>query len=119
MRHSRPLKPGEFCALAWLAATAPAPGHRLPALGLPGADGVCIVVRKRPRPGSRDKLGPDHPAFPVIVDLVGKGRARVKLVGAYLNTEQGPPYADATRIAQAFVARVQRLAACHGEAQTG
>jgi len=52
------------------------------------------------------KLGPDHPAFPVIVDLVGKGRAWVKLAGAYLNTEQGPPYADATRIAQAFVTRV-------------
>jgi D-galactarolactone isomerase len=51
------------------------------------------------------KLGPDHPAFPVIVDLVSKGRAWVKLAGAYLNTEQGPPYADATRIAQAFVAQ--------------
>jgi D-galactarolactone isomerase len=52
------------------------------------------------------KLGPDHPAFAVIVDLVSKGRAWVKLAGAYLNTEQGPPYADATRIAQAFVAQV-------------
>jgi D-galactarolactone isomerase len=51
------------------------------------------------------KPGPDHPAFPVIVDLVSKGRAWVKLAGAYLNTEQGPPYADATRIAQAFVAQ--------------
>ena len=49
------------------------------------------------------KQGPEHPAFGVIVDLVGKGRAWVKLAGAYLNTEQGPPYADATRIAQAFV----------------
>lgn len=49
------------------------------------------------------KQGPDHPAFGVIVDLVEKGRAWVKLAGAYLNTEQGPPYADATRIAQAFV----------------
>lgn len=51
------------------------------------------------------KQGPDHPAFAVIVDLVGKGRAWVKLAGAYLNTEQGPPYVDATRIAQAFVAQ--------------
>jgi D-galactarolactone isomerase len=49
------------------------------------------------------KLGPDHPAFRVIVDLIGKGRAWVKLAGAYLNTERGPPYADATRTAQAFV----------------
>jgi D-galactarolactone isomerase len=51
------------------------------------------------------KQGPDHPAFRIILDLVGKGCAWVKLSGAYLNTEQGPPtYADATRIAQAFVA---------------
>jgi D-galactarolactone isomerase len=50
------------------------------------------------------KQGPDHRAFPVIADLVAKGRAWVKLAGAYLNTEQGPPYADATRIARAFVA---------------
>jgi len=51
------------------------------------------------------KQGPDHPAFAVIVDLVGKGRAWVKIAGAYLNTEHGPPYADATRIARAFVAQ--------------
>lgn len=49
--------------------------------------------------------GPDHPAFAVIIDLVSKGRAWVKLAGAYLNTELGPPYDDATRIAQAFVAQ--------------
>lgn len=50
--------------------------------------------------------GPDHPAFAVIVDLVRKGRAWVKLAGAYLNTQQGPPYGDATRIARAYVAQV-------------
>jgi len=49
--------------------------------------------------------GPDHPAFRVIADLLVKGRAWAKLAGAYLNTDQGPPdYADATRIARAFVA---------------
>ena len=48
--------------------------------------------------------GPDHAAFRVMMDLVGKGRAWVKLAGAYLNTEHGPPHADATRIARAFVA---------------
>jgi D-galactarolactone isomerase len=48
--------------------------------------------------------GPDHPAFGIIVGLLYKGRAWLKLSGAYLNTEQGPPvYADATRIAQSFV----------------
>lgn len=50
------------------------------------------------------KLGPDHPAFGVITGLINKGHAWVKLAGAYLNSEEGPPaYADATRIAQAFV----------------
>ncbi|MFG1211543.1 amidohydrolase family protein [Xanthobacter flavus] len=50
--------------------------------------------------------GPDHPAFAVILDLVSRGRAWVKLAGAYLNTGQGPPYGDATRMARAFVAQV-------------
>lgn len=48
--------------------------------------------------------GPDDPAFATIAGLVEKGRAWVKLAGAYLNTEAGPPgYPDATRTAQAFV----------------
>lgn len=48
--------------------------------------------------------GADHPAFAVIAGLVQSGRAWVKLSGAYLNTRLGPPgYADATRIARAFV----------------
>lgn len=51
------------------------------------------------------RLGPDDPAFPVIAGLVARGRAWVKLSGAYLNTREGPPdYSDATRIARAFVA---------------
>lgn len=49
--------------------------------------------------------GPDDPAFKTIGGLVEKGRTWVKLAGAYLNTEQGPPdHADATRIARAYVA---------------
>lgn len=55
------------------------------------------------------KQGPDHPAFRVMLDLVGKGRAWIKLSGAYLNTRQGPPYADASRIAQALVADASEL----------
>ncbi|MET7244411.1 amidohydrolase family protein [Methylobacterium sp. EM32] len=48
--------------------------------------------------------GPDHPAFGVIARLIDGRRTWVKLSGAYLNTEQGPPdYADATRIARSFV----------------
>lgn len=49
-------------------------------------------------------VGPDHPAFQVIAERVEAGRAWVKLSGAYLNTLSGPPaYADATRIATAYV----------------
>jgi len=45
-----------------------------------------------------------HPAWKVILGLIEKGRTWVKLAGAYLNTQIGPPtYADATRVAQAFV----------------
>ncbi|MFV3128370.1 amidohydrolase family protein [Niveispirillum sp. KHB5.9] len=51
--------------------------------------------------------GPRHPAFAIINRLVAKQRAWVKLTGAYLNTQEGPPnYPDATRIAQAFVAEI-------------
>ncbi len=49
-------------------------------------------------------VGTAHPAWKVILGLIDKGRAWVKLAGAYLNTQVGPPaYADATRVAQAFV----------------
>ena len=49
-------------------------------------------------------IGIAHPAFKVILELIEKGRTWVKLAGAYLNTQIGPPtYADAARIAQAFV----------------
>lgn len=45
-----------------------------------------------------------HPAYGVIRSLVDRGRAWVKISGAYLNTRIGPPtYADATAIAQAYV----------------
>jgi predicted TIM-barrel fold metal-dependent hydrolase len=48
--------------------------------------------------------GTDHPAYGVIRGLVDKGRAWVKLSGAYSNTQVGPPtYADATKVAQAYV----------------
>jgi D-galactarolactone isomerase len=45
-----------------------------------------------------------HASHRVVRDLVDKGRAWVKLSGAYSNTKIGPPaYPDATVIAQAFV----------------
>ncbi len=49
--------------------------------------------------------GAGHPAFAIIRRLIDKGRTWVKLSGAYLDTTTGPPaYADATKVAQAFVA---------------
>jgi predicted TIM-barrel fold metal-dependent hydrolase len=51
------------------------------------------------------RKGPDDPAFRVIAGLVERGRTWVKLGGAYLNTDEGPPdYPDATRTAKALVA---------------
>jgi predicted TIM-barrel fold metal-dependent hydrolase len=54
------------------------------------------------------KLPPDegtrHPAFKVICELLDARRAWLKISGAYMNTKSGPPdYADATRVAQAYV----------------
>lgn len=49
------------------------------------------------------QIGAKHSAFRVICRLIDKGCTWVKLAGAYLNTEEGPPaYRDATAIARAF-----------------
>jgi D-galactarolactone isomerase len=49
--------------------------------------------------------GVDDAAFKVMCALLDKGRTWVKISGAYLNSKIGPPtYADATKVAQAFVA---------------
>jgi D-galactarolactone isomerase len=68
------------------------------------------MLRKLPTPIVFDHLGKlgltglPHPGFDVIRDLLDRGRAWVKISGAYMNTHVGPPtYADATVVAQAFV----------------
>jgi D-galactarolactone isomerase len=49
--------------------------------------------------------GTRHAAFKVVRELIDKGRTWVKLSGAYQDTKIGPPtYADATALAQAYVA---------------
>jgi predicted TIM-barrel fold metal-dependent hydrolase len=46
-----------------------------------------------------------HPAYAIIRRLIDNDRTWVKVSGAYLDTKVGPPtYADATKVAQAFVA---------------
>jgi D-galactarolactone isomerase len=68
------------------------------------------LLRRLPTPVVFDHLGHpplpagvDHPSHGIIRGLIDRGRTWVKLSGAYSNTRVGPPYADATRIAQAFV----------------
>lgn len=78
----------------------------------------AALLRRLPLPVVFDHMGRlppaeglAHPAFPIIRELLDRGRAWVKISGAYLNTRIGPPaYADATKIAQAYVrAAPQRL----------
>ncbi|HXZ00923.1 MAG TPA: amidohydrolase family protein [Stellaceae bacterium] len=69
------------------------------------------LLQRLPSPIIFDHLGRipqpagiDHPAFRVIGKLIDKGRAWVKLSGAYIDTKLGPPaYADTTKVAQAYV----------------
>jgi predicted TIM-barrel fold metal-dependent hydrolase len=49
--------------------------------------------------------GTRHAAFGIVRGLIDKGSTWVKLSGAYQDTKVGPPtYADATALAQAYVA---------------
>ena len=49
--------------------------------------------------------GASHAAFRVVREFIDKGNTWVKLSGAYQDTKIGPPtYADATALAQAYVA---------------
>ncbi len=51
-----------------------------------------------------EPAGVDHPAFPLMLSLLEKGRAWVKLSGAYMDTRTGPPaYADVSKVARAYV----------------
>ena len=48
--------------------------------------------------------GIEHSSHKIVRELIDRGRAWVKLSGAYSNSRTGPPaYPEATRIAQAFV----------------
>jgi predicted TIM-barrel fold metal-dependent hydrolase len=47
--------------------------------------------------------GIDHPSHGIIRGLLDRGRTWVKLSGAYSNSRVGPPYPEATKIAQAYV----------------
>lgn len=86
-------------------------------LNMPVADIVAnrALLESLPTPLVFDHLGnvpdPQHPAFEFICGLCARGRAWVKVSGAYLNSRIGPPdYPEATRVAQAYVQAIpQRL----------
>jgi D-galactarolactone isomerase len=51
-----------------------------------------------------EPVGITHPVFGIVADLLHKGKAWVKLSGAYADTKVGPPtYSDSTAVAQAYV----------------
>ena len=51
-----------------------------------------------------EPAGVEHPGFALVLKLVEKGRAWVKLSGAYMDTKTGPPaYADTSKVAEAYV----------------
>jgi predicted TIM-barrel fold metal-dependent hydrolase len=71
---------------------------------------LADIMRRLPTPMVFDHLGNPplpagaaHPSHAIIRRLLDQGRAWVKLSGAYLNSKIGPPYPEATAIAQAFV----------------
>jgi D-galactarolactone isomerase len=68
------------------------------------------VLRRLPTPMVFDHLahptlpaGIEHASHALVRGLIDRGRAWVKLSGAYSNSKIGPPYPEATAIAQAFV----------------
>jgi predicted TIM-barrel fold metal-dependent hydrolase len=72
---------------------------------------LADVLRRLPTPMVFDHLGNppvqagiDHPSHAIIRELIDRGRAWVKLSGAYSNSKIGSPaYPEATRVAQALV----------------
>jgi D-galactarolactone isomerase len=82
--------------------------------------GNADMIRRLPSPIVIDHMGRfplppaarlAHPAYRLIRELIDKGRTWVKLAGANLNTQIGPPdYPEAAKIAQEWVkAAPQRL----------
>jgi predicted TIM-barrel fold metal-dependent hydrolase len=70
----------------------------------------AAMLRRLPTPIVFDHLGKlglaglAHPSYALMRELIDRRRAWVKISGAYLNTEIGPPfYPEATAVARAFV----------------
>jgi D-galactarolactone isomerase len=72
--------------------------------------GNAELFRRLPTPMVFDHMGHptlpagvDHASFGIMRRLIDKGRTWIKISGAYSNSTVGPPYPEATKIAQAFV----------------
>jgi predicted TIM-barrel fold metal-dependent hydrolase len=60
--------------------------------------------------GALAALGPRHPGFVALLDLVRAGKAYAKISGAYRSSTDAPDYADVTPLAKALIAaNVQRI----------
>jgi D-galactarolactone isomerase len=73
-------------------------------------DDMAAVLRRLPTPMVFDHLahpplpaGIEHSSHKIVRELIDKGRTWVKVSGAYSNSKVGPPYPEATKIAQAFI----------------
>ena len=74
---------------------------------------IADELRKLPSPIVFDHLGrvpqpagDSHPAFAVFSELLDKGRAWMKLSGAYQDSKLGPPdYSDSSKLAATYVSR--------------
>lgn len=54
--------------------------------------------------GAQAALGPDQPGFADVLDLVGSGKAYVKISGAYRASKAAPDYDDVIPLARALIA---------------
>jgi predicted TIM-barrel fold metal-dependent hydrolase len=73
--------------------------------------GIKELVLASPAPvvfdhfgGARAALGPTQPGFADLVELVGSGKAYVKISGAYRASTQAPDYPDVAPLAKALIA---------------
>jgi len=54
--------------------------------------------------GAKAELGVQQPGFPEVVELVGSGKAYVKISGAYRASKLAPDYPDVVPLARALIA---------------
>jgi predicted TIM-barrel fold metal-dependent hydrolase len=78
---------------------------------LPVIAGLSDLVLTSPVPvvfdhfgGAKGGAGPQQPGFDKLLDLVGSGKAYVKISGAYRGSNEAPDYPDMAPLARALIA---------------